>query len=166
MYIDYDIFMGMGRYNYTKALDRLTTWANKEGYEVILDHDSISEITWVNRTLNWPNKIYIQKNPVETMVYLLLHELGHHVLRKDWTRFKELLPISAEAEDKHFNEGDDKYKRRVVYQVSCLEEEFKAWDEGYRLGRRMGIRINDDKWHNLRGGCLLSYMRFYANKTY
>lgn len=156
----------MGRYNYTKALETLTLWANQEGFEVIFDHEDVSEIVWVNKTLNWPKRINLEKRqPIEHKVYILLHELGHHVLRKDWTKFGEVLPILAMAEGKHFYEKDLKYKRRVIYHVSCLEEEFKAWDEGYKLGKELGIRINDKKWHDLKGGCLLAYMRYYTNKT-
>ena len=73
------------RYNYTKALRVLTDWAEKEGYtSIIFDHNDISQIDWKKNTLNKPNEIKIQgKYPIELKVYLLLHELGHHQLRKN-----------------------------------------------------------------------------------
>ena len=59
----------MGRYNYTRALERLTEWAEREGYEVIFDHDDISEIEWQRDTLNWPNRIKIEgRYPIELKV--------------------------------------------------------------------------------------------------
>ena len=141
----------MGRYNYTRALERLTLWANREGYEVYFDHHDISEINWERDTLNWPKLIRIEANqPIEMKVYILLHELGHHILRKDWNRFKEVLPVLAKAEHVHFYHSDGKFKRRVDYNVSCVEEEFKAWDEGYKLGKRLDIRINDKKRNEFR----------------
>ena len=159
------IFIGMGRYNYTRALERLTGWATREGYEVIFDHDDISEIEWQRDTLNWPNRIKIEgRYPIEMKVYLLLHELGHHILRKDWNVFQKVLPVTAYAEHVHFYHNDVRYKRRVMYNVSCVEEEFKAWDEGYKLGKRLDIRINDEKWHEFKSKFLMGYMRYYSYK--
>ena len=157
--------MVMGRYNYTKAFDRVLTWASEEGYDIIYDHEDISYIEWEKDTLNWPKQIKIEgKWPVEIRVYLLLHELGHHILRKDWEKFKRELPFIAYAEHVHFYMNDDKYKRRVDYNVSCVEEEFKAWDEGYKLGKKLDIRINDEKWNEFKAKCLITYMRYYSNK--
>lgn len=154
------------RYSYTKALNTITDWAIKEGYEDIsFDHDDISYIDWQSDSLNSPNIIRIQgKNPIEIKVYLLLHELGHHQLRKNWDKFKKMLPVTAYAEHVHFIKNEGKYKRRVTYNVSCMEEEFKAWEEGYKLGEKLGVKINLDKWNALKSKCLISYMRYYATK--
>lgn len=152
--------MVMGRYNYTNALAVLTEWATKNGIEKIsFDHWDISEIDW-NK-----NSVKIEgKYPVELKVYLFLHELGHHQLRKNWAKFKKVLPITAYAEHIHILKNDGKYKRRVTYTVSCMEEEFKAWDEGAKLAERLGIRLNIKKWGDLKSKCLISYMRYYATK--
>lgn len=156
----------MGRYSYTKALELLTEWANNEGYDdITFDHNDISYIDWVKKSLNIPKKIRIEgKYPVEIKVYILLHELGHHQLRKNWDSFTKKLPITAHAEHVHFFKNDTKYKRRVMYTVSCMEEEFKAWEEGYKLGEELGIRINLDKWNTFKSKCLISYMRYYGSK--
>ena len=129
------------------------------------DHHDISYIDWKLKTLNEPSVIRIEgKYPVEIKVYLLLHELGHHQLRKDWSKFKKTLPVAAHAEHIHFVKKVGKYKRRVTYTVSCMEEEFKAWDEGFKLAMKLGIKINDTKWNALKSKCLISYMRYYATK--
>lgn len=157
----------MGRYNYTTALEKLTKWANKEGYaKVDLNHAGISYISWAHESLNTPKAIYIEgKHTKEIKTYLLLHELGHHQLRKDWDRMYRMLPITAHAEQVHWIEKEGKYKRRVAFKVSCMEEEFKAWDEGYKLAMTMGIRVNLEKWSDLKYSCLLTYMRYYGDKN-
>jgi len=156
----------MGRYSYTRALATLTEWATKQGYtDISLDHHDISQIDWQRNTLNIPKDIKIEgKYPIEMKVYIFLHELGHHQLRKDWNKFKKTLPASAHAEHLHFYRNVGKYKRRVTYSVSCMEEEFKAWDEGFKLGEKLGIRINMSKWSTLKAKCLISYIRYYGSK--
>lgn len=156
----------MGRYSYTRALATLTEWAIKEGYkDITLDYHDVSQIDWQKNTLNIPKDIKIEgKYPIEMKVYFFLHELGHHQLRKDWTKFKKTLPASAHAEHFHFYRKVGKYKRRVTYTVSCMEEEFKAWEEGFKLAEKLGIRINMEKWTTLKAKCLISYMRYYGSK--
>lgn len=154
------------RYSYKKALDILTDWAIKEGYEdITLDHDGISFIDWKRDTLNSPKNIKIEgKYNSEIKSYILLHELGHHQLRKDWSIFKKKLPVASHAEQLNHFTLDGRYKRRLAYTVSCMEEEFKAWEEGFKLAGRLGIKINTDRWNDLKAKCLISYMRYYSKK--
>ena len=145
----------------------LTDWAYSEGYKsVTFDHNNVSYITWVKKSLNTPKNIKIEgKYPIEIKVYLLLHELGHHQLRKNWEKFTRILPISAKAEHVHFYKKDRRLMKGLVYDVSCMEEEFKAWEEGYKLAMKLGIKINDKKWNEFKSKCLMSYMRYYASKN-
>jgi hypothetical protein len=156
----------MGRYNYTKALDMLVDWGYCEGIEDIrLDHNDISYIDWERKSLNYPKVIKIEgKYTKEIQVYLMLHELGHYLIRKDWEKFGKVLPISYQAENTKFFENDNRLLRRTSYIVSSLEEEYLAWDEGKKLGKRMGIRINEERWNEFRSGCLMSYIRYYGKK--
>jgi hypothetical protein len=45
-----------------------------------------------------------------------------------------------------------------------IEEEYKAWDEGYKLGLSLEIRINKDNWNWIKTKCLMSYIRYYGKK--
>jgi hypothetical protein len=156
----------MGRYNYTLALKKLSNWAYEEGYEKIsFNHTNISYINWEKESLNYPKEIKIEgKYSIEFKVYLMLHELGHHQLRKDWERFKVELPISYEAENSKFFDGSNKLMRRRMDIVSSLEEEFKAWEEGFLLATEFDIKINLEKWNLFKSKCLMSYIRYYAKK--
>lgn len=156
----------MGRYNYTNALNKLTTWAYNEGYEEItFDHDDVSYIDWQDSTLNIPKQIKIEGNrSIELKVYLFLHELGHHQLRKDWEKFKKTLPITAHAEHHYFNKNNAKYTRRIIYNISCIEEEFKAWDEGLLLAKKLNIRVNPVKFNDLKAKSIITHIRYYSTK--
>jgi hypothetical protein len=142
------------RYSYTKALNELKEYAISLGFKTIrLDSEVGTYISWYQSTIS------IEKNvPVEVKVYLMLHELGHNELRKDDASYKKQLPLVHYAES--VLEG--KYMRRRGYKVSKLEEEFLAWVAGYALAERMGIKINDVKWHSLRTKCLSTYIRFFG----
>lgn len=155
------------RFSYKKALDKLAAWARKEGYTTIsFDHNDTSYIGWGfdNGVMNSPIEIKIEgRYTNELKTYLFLHELGHHQLRKDWDKFNSLLPMVAYAEAKHFKGKGGKYLRRVSYSVSSMEEEFKAWEEGYKLGIKLGIKIQPKKWVAFKTKCLMSYMRYYGS---
>jgi hypothetical protein len=155
----------LARYSYKKALGQLNDYAVSEGYANInLNHKGISQISWVNRTLNEPKSIYIEgKYGLEIKTYLMLHELGHHEIRKDWKKFEKKFPAAAHAEQIYLEMNDKKYKRRDTYIVASLEEEFMAWDEGFNLGQRLGININIEKWVDFKSKCLKKYINYFAN---
>lgn len=147
------------RYSYTQALVQLKLFAELQGFEVDLKHSGVSQVSWKSRTVNTPYMLLIEgSQPVELRVYVMLHELGHHELRKDWVRFGVLLPVSHEAE----RLPRSKLRRRQSYFVAGLEEEYMAWDEGLLLAERFGIRVNRQKWDEFRSRCLMSYIKFYS----
>ena len=151
--------------DYKKILEILKQWAVNQGYKKItFKHNGISYISWKKKSLNKPNIIKIEgKYDDEIKTYLLLHELGHHQLRKNWSTYKETLPVVAMAEYKQIIKKDNKYRRRTSYYVGCVEEEFKAWDEGYKLSKEFNIKINEKKWNNLKSKCLMGYLRYYGS---
>ena len=152
------------RYSYKKAINELRDYAVSEGYaKVTFNHNGISRINWHVSTLNEPKSIYIEgKYGLEIKTYLMLHELGHHELRKDWKKFTKRFPVTAHAEHKCLTKNDTKYMRRDSYVVASLEEEFAAWEEGLKLGNRLGIRVNMDKWIDFKSKCLKAYIVYFA----
>lgn len=152
------------RYSYKRALAQLVEYAYDEGYEkVVLNHNNVSFMNKKEGTLNTPYSIYIEKTyTLEFKTYLFLHELGHHELRKDWAKFEKKLPVTAYAEQRSFKKGERKHMRRNSYKVASLEEEFLAWDEGFKLAEKFGIKINQDRWTDIKSKCLKSYINYYG----
>lgn len=146
-------------YSHKKGLSLLIEYAKNQGFKSVnLEFDGVSTVYW---SYNEPNFINIEGNhSIENKVYILLHELGHHELRKNWGYFTKENPIVAEAE----MSCGSKLKRRIGYYVSCLEEEYKAWSRGYELGKSLGININDKKWFELKNKCIMGYIRFFGKK--
>lgn len=154
----------MGRYSYKKALDSLSSYAESEGFGKISFDGEISFISWKPKTLYSPDKLNIEANETwENKVYFMLHELGHHELRKNWNRFTLRFPVVAYAEKVNIDMKERKYMRRDSYIVSSLQEEFTAWDEGHKLGLKLGIKIQEPKWVALKSKCLKGYITYFAN---
>lgn len=151
----------MERKIYIDAIKKLKKWAFKEGFKsVTFNHDNISYVSWENDSINTPNKIKIESgHDAEHRTYLLLHELGHHQLRKDWDWFTENFPVLAKAEIAHLRKRGNYLKRRVDYYLYTMEEEFRAWDEGFNLAHAMGIEINMNNWVALKTRCLKTYLK-------
>lgn len=150
---------------YKESLEILKRYASEEGYNVDLEYEGISYVKFLKDTLNGPKHIKIESgSDDEIRIYYFLHELGHHELRKDWDKFAEILPISAEAESEQLATKNGKYLRRVAYYVSSLEEEFMAWAEGLRVAKELNIPINMVNWLKLKTKCLKLYINYYANK--
>ncbi len=154
------------RYSYVKYLDILTDWATKQGFKSIsFDHTDISYVDWTRDSLNEPKVIKIQgKYNNEEKTYLMLHECGHHILRKDWEKFHKMFPTAAHAEEKQQIKKQYKFKRRTTYIVATIEEECLAWSRGYELATKLGIHINIEKWSKFKTKMLMSYIRFYGSK--
>lgn len=152
------------RYSYKGALAELVSYASSLGYVVDTASDKgYSYIDWVRESLNEPKVISIQGNlSYEVRVYIMLHELGHHEIRKNWSKFGNLFPIMAHAEQRKHVSNTRKFMRRDSYIVSSLQEEFMAWDEGLKLGLKLGIHLNMSKWVSFKSKCLKSYIRYYA----
>lgn len=153
------------RFSYKKGLEVLTKYALKEGFKgVEIDYHS-TYITWKDKTLNDPKKVYIQSGmTLEEKVYCFLHELGHHELRKDWGKYEKALPVLAHASEiliTRKNKGK-KYSRRNSFHVCSLEEEFLAWNEGLKLAKKLGIKVNMEKWLNLKVKSLKTYINYYS----
>jgi hypothetical protein len=148
----------MAKHNNKKELFRLVDWCKENIVsDIILDHDDVSTVIFDD--IGKPNMIMIEKNyTYEEKIYLLLHEVGHCKLRQSWFFFTENLRYMA-----NFEAGLIKYKRKNDYFVACLEEEFKAWEFGYLIGKILDIRINDEKWDKLKYNCLTQYINAQKN---
>lgn len=146
---------------YASALRHLTEYAESEGFMVDLTATKTSSIYW--HKVNVPRRILIEWSYTEEYkVYLFLHELGHHELRKDWNLFEQRFPIIAIAENFLSDEYHPKYKRRKAYKVECLREEYEAWVEGLSLAKEFNIQIDQINFDALRYQCLGNYLGYYA----
>lgn len=154
------------RFSYKKALETLKSYALKQGFEEVILEYSGGFMEWDDRNMYEPLKIYVPSGiTYELRVYTMLHELGHHELRKNWGKFEQRLPAVAKVEKAYVKKYKNrkKYARRDSFHVSSLEEEFLAWEEGLKLGLKLGIKINVEKWLKYKASSLKTYIKYYGN---
>jgi len=88
-------------------------------------------------------------SPVNQSI-ILLHELGHHL-------------IGCDADDERFGPG---YPRQWIpsshkefkHRLACLEEEFEAWNRGWKLSKRLDLHLTREELDAFRVKCLRSYV--------
>jgi hypothetical protein len=91
------------------------------------------------------------RQSIENQLYTLLHECGHLLIddRSQTTEFR-------------FRKGyyvlDKEVRKSFVHRVSIVDEEFEAWARGRKLARKLGVKINDDVFDELKAKFLKSYM--------
>tara|TARA_R100000008_G_scaffold85144_1_gene74308 strand:+ start:793 stop:1236 length:444 start_codon:yes stop_codon:yes gene_type:complete len=121
-------------------------WAENAGYEVIEGPEE--------QDACWSDVKHItvySSQGVENRLYSLLHECGHALIRRNWSKFESEYPAHATAELDRRKMKSEKYK------ASLIEEEVEAWKRGRRLAKRLGIYVDDEKFNKLKAKCLMSY---------
>ena len=95
-------------------------------------------------------------NRLKQLIYLL-HECGHYLVSEahDTDRFPHVMTSDVDAE---------KLSKTFHYKVSSLEEEFEAWHRGWRLARRLKLKLTRKQFDKVRLECLKSYIHWSTRK--
>jgi len=130
---------------YCEAIDMLVCWLDAKDYYVEFDKkgdDSVSledKIVSINTTRS-----------LETQLYILLHECGHILIHNNEDTVK-------------YRDVQENFKERSnIHKVFVVMEEAEAWKRGKRLGKRLGIEINEEKWNKDLSRALNKYIRWAA----
>jgi Zn-dependent M32 family carboxypeptidase len=95
-------------------------------------------------------------NGVESRLFALLHECGHALIRRDWTKFKTEFCAHAE------HDGDGRKETKSL-KISTLEEEFEAWKRGWKLAKRLNLQLDKDAYTKHKNKYIMTYIEWAAN---
>ena len=95
-------------------------------------------------------------NGVESRLFALLHECGHALIRRDWTKFKTEFCAHAE------HDGDGRKETKSL-KISTLEEEFEAWKRGWKLAKRLNLQLDKDAYTKNKDKYIMTYIKWAAN---
>lgn len=140
-------------------LYEVVKYAEKLGFQVERN-STISEVTWqAGIPLNKPKKIRLQsRSRAELEMFDLLHELGHHFLRKQWKSYVKRYPTTSAAE---FTRGEERHNltRRVAYKLELIREEYDAWDMGVEIASKLGIKLDKEAYNYHANRNIGSYVK-------
>ena len=137
---------------WNSQFNNIVLWLEKRGYRLTTDSKIDDEVDFDNNTVN------IRSQPsIETRFYILLHECGHILIKRNWNKFAQDNPTSSKAWT-HIN--DLRVICSKVNRVSTIIEEIDAWRKGRNVAKRMKLYVNDAKFHKLMTDCILSYIEW------
>jgi hypothetical protein len=87
----------------------------------------------------------------ERQVFFLLHECGHHLIgdKEKHERFGMGYP-----------QDDPNVKRTFHHRCDIVDEEFEAWHRGFKLAKRLRLRINKERFDRTRAEMLKTYFKW------
>ena len=119
-------------------------WAESRGYYVIVNGED--DCVDANEKII---EIDEKNTDIELRTYVILHEAGH-VLVYNSPGDMKLLPGEMR------NNKDLTKEQKVL----VVEEEMEAWKRGKKLGRRLMIPINEEKWEKEKAQAITNYMKW------
>ena len=137
--------------DFYQSFEKVSSYAlSKHGFETVLCSDTHAGVCdFLRREIVINSSLGIEKK-----LYILIHEIGHILIRKNWKKFEK--EFSAHA-GKYY---DGRVTRSKKFRVSTVEEEFEAWKRGLRLAKKLGATVDESKFNNFKCECLMSYINW------
>lgn len=132
-----------------RRIKRLVNWLSDQGYSFrfgigdLVDYDEMCVVLYPN-----PNQ--------EFLLYTMLHECGH-VRNGDSETFKK------EFKSLSIADNDSRHIRSNIYRYKKLKEEMDAWEEGKKIAKELGIRINKEKYDKYAAKWFMGYVKWYSD---
>jgi len=136
-------------YDWDKQIKKVTKYSNKLGYEIC--YKKLPQgISYIDFNIE---SIMINRNLTkERKLYTILHELGHHIIHnKKVKKYNKTLGYQY----KKFS------KRSIVYKITEIEEELEAWKQGYKLSKKLGLKINRSNFETYKASLISTYIVHY-----
>lgn len=127
-------------------LKSLVSWCAERKIEVLFNKRSggiyYPEVRFIH--------INGRMNP-EKQVFLLLHECGHHLIgdKEKHERF-----------GMGYSTNDPHVKKTFQHRCDIVDEELEAWHRGWKLSRRLKLKINKSKYDKTRSNMIKTYFRW------
>lgn len=93
----------------------------------------------------------------EKQLHYMLHECGHHLIgmKEHHERFGLGYPMANNPE----------INGKFLHRMACLEEEFEAWNRGWKLARRLKLVIDKAEFDKTKADCIKTYIKWASKKT-
>lgn len=138
----------MEKLTLSNSYKAIESWAYSKGYDVLLETDGADGVYFTCNQI-----VLNSRNHIEKRLYILLHECGHILINNN--SFDRVFSLSLDTEAIM---GGKKVSRKR--RVAKLAEEIEAWKRGENLARRLGVKINEEKFDKIRSDAIMSYVEW------
>lgn len=134
--------------SFIKKLQKISNWCDSKGIGLQFSGKQceVNENGIININL---------KCTPETQVYSLLHECGHVLIGQTNKKF-----------DNGYSTNDPNMKKSLLHRTDVLYEECEAWHRGWKLSKRLGIKLNKLAYDRYKTQCLKTYVRWFVKLSY
>jgi hypothetical protein len=125
-----------------KNLKKINNWASKRGFTIHWgDSDYVLPLL---------GEIHIKSNKYE--LYSLLHECGHISLfdKNSYSKKYKVLEMA---------ESNGHLKKTNLYKYQKMREEISAWEVGYKLSKKLKIKVDKKEYFNEAAKWVGTYRR-------
>lgn len=129
----------------TKALRTTISWCASKGLAVIFERREKGMFDAENKLIRLSGRL----RP-ERQLFLLLHECGHFLIGDKKKRERFGMGYSRA--------GDKRIMKTFHHRCDVLDEEFEAWQRGFKLSKRLKLKINKDRYDAIRTMLLKTYI--------
>lgn len=129
-----------------KNISSLERYAENRGWAVEYNKKYKCDSFWYSDTRKIV-KLKITRRTRESVLYVLLHELGHMVIE---SKTPYQAPIGNYNTD--------------TYRFSKVQQEIEAWDAGLSLAKRKRLHIDEQKFQRVRAYHLMTYFLWATRK--
>lgn len=133
--------------NWQKNINKVIDYCSQKGWEVEFSSTKENECDPTGET-DGRKLICINTNrPIEMQFYNLLHEIGHMISEQNGKWHREKYP------------GFGYSTETVIHKTTTIQEEIDCWDRGYRLAKRMKLKVDDFKFLKLKARSVHTHIR-------
>ena len=130
----------------SKKFNKIKKWVDKQGYAIrfgksdFVDYDKKEVVLLRN-----------QKD--KFLIYSALHECGHVIIGTHKSYYKKYKAIERALNDARHEKSD-------VYKYARFREEIDAWEQGYKLSKKLQLSVDKDDYDKYAAKCFKTYIKY------
>lgn len=133
---------------YIEHLEKVLQWCTSRHLTVVFEKRPAGIYVPDTQTIHITTHVRPEKQ-----LHYLLHEVGHFLVG---------VKLDLERFGKGYPQGDN--PKEVAHKIACLEEEFEAWHRGWKLSKRLGLKVDRESFDRTRIDCIKSYVGWTHNR--
>lgn len=127
-----------------KTFKKIRKWIYKKGYTLRFG---------INDYVDYEKgEVSLRRNQ-SNIIFAALHECGHIVVsnKSNYDRNYKSIIKADNVDCRHY--------RSNLYRYKKIKEEIEAWEEGFKLSKKLGIKVDKDEYDKYASKYLITYTK-------